>query len=168
MELFEYLQHLYDYNAWANQQAIAAAEGLSDEQLHRAQGHSWGSVHGVLLHMLNAEWIWLQRWQGNSPEAFLTVEEFPTLTAIQIRWNSLEAELRSFLHQQTAESLQSEIAYTNTRGETFHLPLWQMVVHVANHNTHHRGELAAMFALLNTPHAEEDWLHYFLHQTGQR
>jgi uncharacterized damage-inducible protein DinB len=41
--------------------------------------------------------------------------------------------------------------------------LWQLLGHVANHGTHHRGELAAMFAMMEAPHPEEDW--YFFFQT---
>ncbi|MGH2521990.1 MAG: DinB family protein [Anaerolineales bacterium] len=36
------------------------------------------------------------------------------------------------------------------------------MLHVANHGTHHRGELAAMLALLNAPHPEDDLLDYFI------
>jgi uncharacterized damage-inducible protein DinB len=39
------------------------------------------------------------------------------------------------------------VTYSNFSGETFRLPLWQMMVHIVNHETHHRGELAAMYAL---------------------
>jgi uncharacterized damage-inducible protein DinB len=40
------------------------------------------------------------------------------------------------------------MSYSNFKGE-FHVPLWQMLMHVPNHETHHRGELAAMFALMD-------------------
>ena len=76
--------------------------------------------------------------------------------------------MRAFVKAQTPDTLLAEIGYTNTRGENFHLPLWQMMLHVPNHNTHHRGELAAIYALMGVEHAEEDWLHYFLQKSGQR
>jgi uncharacterized damage-inducible protein DinB len=41
------------------------------------------------------------------------------------------------------------------------------MAHLANHGTHHRGELAAMFAMLAAPHPEDDWLIYLLSQSGQ-
>ena len=44
----------------------------------------------------------------------------------------------------------------NPKGETFTLSLWQMMVQPPNHNTHHRGELAAMLALMNISHPEEE------------
>ena len=60
------------------------------------------------------------------------------------------------------------LTYTNAKGETFTLPLWQMMAHVPNHNTHHRGELAAMFALMNASHPEEEVVQYFLIRSGQK
>jgi uncharacterized damage-inducible protein DinB len=76
--------------------------------------------------------------------------------------------MRNFVRVQTPDKLQAEIAYTNTKSETFHLPLWQIMIHVPNHNTHHRGELAAMFALMNGQHPEEEVVQYFLERSSQR
>jgi uncharacterized damage-inducible protein DinB len=167
MELVEYLANLYDYSYWANQRVLAAAESLTGAELTQAQGHSWGTIQGTLLHMMNAEWIWLSRWHGESPKGFFDPAEFPTLAPIKHRWAELESEMRRFVAQQTNATLTEEIVYTNTKGKTYRLPLWQMMVHVANHGTHHRGELAAMFATLNAPHPEDDWLQYWLEISGQ-
>jgi len=168
MDLPEYLQQLYDYHYWANHRILTAAEGLTEEQLHRQQGHSWGNIHGVLLHMMNAEWIWLQRWKGESPKAFFGPEDFPTLAALRERWDELEAEMRAFVADQTPQSLEREVTYTTTLGKTYCLLLWQMMVHVPNHGTHHRGELAAMFASMDALHPEEEVIHYALEKSGQR
>jgi len=168
MNIKDYLQQLYAYNYWANQRYFAVAEGLSDEQLHRMQGHSWGDVHAMLVHMLSSEWAWLQRWKGSSPKAPLAREDFPTLASLKQRWSEQEREMLSFINTQTEASLQTVISYSNFSGETFSLPLWQMLVQPPNHNTHHRGELAAMFALMNVPHPEEEVIQYFLNLSGQK
>ena len=166
MDLVEYFQHLYDYNVWANHRSLLAARGLTREQFFRQLGHSWGSVHGVLLHIMNSEWIWLSRWKGHSPDAFPPANEFPTLEALQERWEALETEMQEFLVSQTPDSLELQIQYRTTRGSPRSQVLWQMMAHVPNHGTHHRGELAAMFATLDVEHEEEDFLHYFLEKQG--
>jgi uncharacterized damage-inducible protein DinB len=168
MNVKDYINQVYDYNYWANKRYFAVAEDLTDEQLHKTQGHSWGDVHGVLVHMLSSEWVWLQRWHGTSPKGHLNKDDFPTLTALKERWDKVEAEMRGFIETQTEESLQSVIAYGNFSGEAFRVLLWQMLMHVANHETHHRGELAAMFALMNVPHPEEEVIQYFLNLSGQK
>ncbi len=164
----DYLAQLYDYNYWANKCVLAVAHTLTHEQLYQKHGHSWGSVHGVLMHMINAEWIWLQRWQGESPKTFPLDEQFPTVSDLRRRWAGVEREMLDFIAAQTPTSLLRSVTYTSTKGETYTIVLWKMMVHVPNHGTHHRGELAAMFATMEVPHPEDDWLHYFLIQSGQR
>lgn len=168
MNTKEYLQQLYDYNYWANHRYFAVAEGLTDEQLHRKQGHSWDSVHAVLVHMLSSEWVWLERWNGNSPQGHLSAADFPTLAALKERWSQQEADMASFIADQTEDSLERVVTYRNFSGESFDVPLWQMLMHVANHETHHRGELAAMFAVMDVPHPEEEVIQYFLNLSGQK
>jgi uncharacterized damage-inducible protein DinB len=168
MVSLQYLNQLYDYNYWANHRLIATAETLSNEQLFRQHGHSWGSVQGVLVHMMSAEWVWLRRCQGESPRAMLNWDDYPTVGVLAERWAQIESEMLGFINTQSPESLSRAIAYTNTRGITFTLELWKMLVHVANHSTHHRGELASMFAMMDVPHPEDDWLFYFLERSGQQ
>ena len=167
MELKTYLIELYDYNYWGNKRYLAVAESLNEEQLFRAQGHSWGNVHAVLVHMMSSERMWLQRWNGE-PSSILDAKDFAGVAPIQEYWVRVEKNMRDFIAQQSEESLQRPVSYTNPKGETFTLPLWQMMVQPPNHNTHHRGELAAMFALMNVPHPEEEVIQYFLDKSGQK
>lgn len=166
MELKSYLEHLYDYNYWANKRYLAVAESLSEDQLFRKQGHSWDSVHAVLVHMMSSERMWPQRWRGEIG-TFLDPKDFPTILSVREYWVDVEKNMLTFLASQTEESLLREVTFTNLRGQTFTLPLWQMVVQPPNHNTHHRGELAAMFALMSVPHPEEEIVQYFLIKSGQ-
>ncbi len=162
-----YLKALFSYNRWANRRALVDARRLSPEQFTRDQGHSWGSIRDVLVHMMGAEWIWLERCQGRSPSALPDGAGFPDVDALEERWQAVHRDLVNHVQAQTDDSLQEVISYTTTGGRRFSLPRWQILVHVANHSTHHRGELAAMFALLDVPHQEEDWYYYFLKDSGQ-
>ena len=168
MQLKAFLKQIYDYTYWANGRYITVAEGLTAEQLHRKQGHSWDDVHSVLLHMLSSETVWLRRWRGESPSAHLEPGDYPDLAAVKEKWQRVEQEMLSFIEEQTDQTLQSEIAYSNFAGQRFRVPLWQMLAHVPNHETHHRGELAAMFALMNVAHPEEEVIQYFLDLSGQK
>jgi uncharacterized damage-inducible protein DinB len=167
MELKTYLQELYEYNYWANKRYLTVAEMLTEEQFFRKQGHSWDSVQAIFVHMMSSERMWPQRWHGKQGP-FLDPKDFPTADSIREYWVDVEKNLRAFVAEQTEESLLRPITYTNLKGETFTLPLWQMAVQPPNHNTHHRGELAAMFALMNIPHPEEEVVQYFLIKSGQQ
>ena len=167
MNLKDYLTELYNYNYWANKRYLIVAETLTEEQLFRKQGHSWDSVHEVFVHMMSSERMWPQRWRGEKGE-FLDAKDFPTIASIREYWVDVEKTMRAFIAGQAEESLLREVTYTNPKDETFTLPLWQMMVQPPNHNTHHRGELAAMFALMNIPHPEEELVQYFLDRSGQK
>lgn len=167
MQLKNYLEHLYDYSYWANKRYLAVADTLTEEQLFRKQGHSWDSVHALFVHMMSSEQMWPARWRGEKA-SFVDPKQFPRVASIRDYWVDVETNMRGFIAEQTEESLLRDVTYTNPKGETFTLPLWQMVVQPPNHNTHHRGELAAMFALMNIPHPEEEIVQYFLVKSGQK
>jgi uncharacterized damage-inducible protein DinB len=167
MEFKTYLTELYEYNYWANKRYLAVAETLTTEQLIRKQGHSWDSVHAIFVHIMSSERMWQQRWRGENG-TFLNPQDFPTAASIREYWVEVEQNMRGFIAKQTEQSLLNNITFTNPKGETFTLPLWQMVVQPPNHNTHHRGELAAMFALMNIPHPEEEVVQYYLIKSGQK
>jgi len=167
MNIKDFLIELYDYNYWANKRYLAVAETLTAEQLFRKQGHSWDSVHAVLVHMMSSERMWPMRWHGGNG-TFLDPKDFPTAASIREYWIEVEQNMRGFIAEQTESSLMNEVTYINPKGETFTLPLWQMVIQPPNHNTHHRGELSAMFALMNILNPEEEVVQYYLIKSGQK
>jgi uncharacterized damage-inducible protein DinB len=112
--------------------------------------------------MLAAETIWLRRWQGLSPKALRRAEDLPTLADVRGEWALVEREVRGLIADCDEARLAADFTYTNTRGHTFTLPLGPVMLHVANHGTHHRGELVAMLAVLEQPHPEDDLLRYLL------
>ena len=116
MQLKEYLQELYEYNYWANKRYLAVAESLTEEQLFRKQGHSWDSVHAVLVHMMSSERMWPQRWRGEKG-SFLDPKDFSTVASIREYWVEVERNMRDFIAEQTEESLQRSVTYTNPKGE---------------------------------------------------
>jgi uncharacterized damage-inducible protein DinB len=68
-----------------------------------------------------------------------------------------------FLGALTSDQLAKTVAYTNTMGERYAYPVWQMMVHLVNHGTHHRSELAEMLTQLGSPPPSLDLLVYYDH-----
>ncbi|MHB8652242.1 MAG: DinB family protein [Terriglobia bacterium] len=138
------IQVLYDYNKWANARVLDAVSKLNSEQFTRDLENSFRSVRETLVHTLSAEWIWLERWKGISPKSMLGAAELTDLEAIRTRWDKVESERAEFIRSLTPERLQAAISYVNTRGQAFAYPLWQMMVHVVNHSTYHRGQITTL------------------------
>ena len=61
------LHRLYNHRAWANEKLVEAAATLSPDQLRQPQSIGQGSVWQSLLHMVAAEYLWLETILGNDP-----------------------------------------------------------------------------------------------------
>ena len=156
----EYIRTLYQYSAWANGRILDTAAGLAPGQLIEGAGASYGSVRDTLVHTMSAQWIWLQRWKGVSPRAGLRAADFPDLDAIRTHWAALERETRDFVDGLGEAQLARVISYTNTRGEEWAYPLWQMLIHQVNHATQHRSEAAMLLTQMGHSPGDLDLLVY--------
>ncbi len=147
--MLDYIHMIYDYNYWANQRLLDACERLSQAELDAPTKNGYPSLRATLVHALHANWIWLSRWQGVSPRSVLDERDFPTLAAIRERWRDEEQRTRAFLATLTEEKLATDVTYQNLKGVSFTLPLWQTLVHLVNHGTQHRSEVAFMLTALD-------------------
>jgi uncharacterized damage-inducible protein DinB len=142
------LRRLIDYTVWANHRVMRAAATLDGEAFRRDLGSSHGGVRGTLVHTLGAEWIWLERWKGFSPTKPLDESEFADLLAVRDRWTTIEEHRESWFASLPAGAPGEVIAYRNLAGQPNRSPLWQLVQHVANHSTYHRGQVITMIRQL--------------------
>jgi uncharacterized damage-inducible protein DinB len=143
------LSRLLDYTVWANHRSMRAAATLSLADFKRDLGSSYGGVRGTLTHILASEWIWLERWKGVSPAAPPFDEgEFKDIVVLRERWKAIEDHRASWLDSQKAEAGRQSIKYRNLAGQSFEAPLWQLVQHVANHSTYHRGQVTSLLRQL--------------------
>lgn len=152
---------LFRYNRWANARVLDAAGRLTQEQFTRDMPGSFRSVRSTLAHILSAEWVWLERWKGTSPPALLDPADFPDLEALEARWAGVEREQRDFVEAATEEALGKVVAYVNTKGETWRYPLSQMMQHVVNHSSYHRGQVTTLLRQLGAEPAATDLLLFF-------
>lgn len=137
-----------EYNKWANARMLDAASKLTSEQFLADLQSSHRSVRDTLAHTLAAEWIWLERWKGTSPNALFTATDFPTHESLRARWTQVETDYTEFFKGLSDEALETVIAYTNTKGERWEYPLGSMIQHLMNHSTYHRGQVTTMLRQL--------------------
>jgi uncharacterized damage-inducible protein DinB len=165
----EYLRILIDYNYWARDRALASAEALSPEQLTKPLGSSFSSVLDTLIHIRYAEWIWFNRWQGQSPSAPPDASALTTIAALRESWTPLEKQIRSFVGSLSAADLHHSLDYKAMNGQPHTSPFWQMIVHVVNHGSYHRGQIATMLRQLGAKPAQStDMIAFFREQSVAR
>ena len=152
---------LYDYNYWATRRIVGAAANLTAEQFTAPTPLSWGSVRDVLTHVLGAEWVWRLRCQeGLAPAKLLNPTAFPTLDALLVRWGQEEAAMRAYVGNLADDALNSPITYRNTAGKAFEAVLWQILLHVVNHGTQHRAEVAHVLTSMGHSPGDIDFIVY--------
>lgn len=139
------IQLLFDYNYWANQLMLTTAVNLSPEQFTQPTDFPWGDVRRTLIHLLDAEHMWrnlCQTSQVVNPRLG-EIEEFPTLESIADYWHIEEQAMRAYLNSLTDDDVESILRYDIPEG-TRERVLWHCLVHVVNHGTQHRSEIATM------------------------
>ena len=144
------IRGLYDYHWWANHRLWDVATTLGDG-VERDVGSqfSFPTLKAMFAHIYGADWIWLERWQGKTPTKLPGGADFPTWKALRGRWDAFEGEQRGFIGSLRAEDVDRVLTYRNTQGTEFHVALWRLLQHVANHATHHRSEVATMLTMLS-------------------
>jgi uncharacterized damage-inducible protein DinB len=151
---------LYEYNAWANTRILNAASRVTAEQFLAPAPFSYGDLRGTLVHILFAEWIWRNRWEGHSPTKWLLPEDFPTFESLRSRWQTEEKALMAFVENISDADLGKNIQYNRMSGESRENVLWHLMAHLVNHGTQHRGEAAAILTEYGHSPGDIDFIIY--------
>lgn len=148
MDRLASLNELYAYNRWANDRLLSAVERIPQPGIDQDLGSSFPSIRATLLHMLAAEWLWLSRWQGVSPQAMPAEWADASLGELRLRWREIEEQQQAFLGQLREEGLDHQVEYRKLAGDRMQSTVEQMLRHVVNHATYHRGQVVTMMRQL--------------------
>ncbi len=143
-------QHLAGYNAWANGRIYDAVAQLSDEQRWRDIGLFFGSLGGTLNHLLVADRVWMKRFtsEGEHPTKLNAIihRDFAELRAAR---KAEDRRIIAYADQLTTEQLDATFTYQMmTRPDMVTSKLWPDLLHVFNHQTHHRGQAHTGLSIL--------------------
>lgn len=147
---------LFDYTVWANHRVMRAAATLAPDDFRRDLHSSHGGVRGTLAHILSAEWLWVERFKGVNPPGLMDEGDFPDVVALRDRWAVVEEHRRSWLGSLRPKALAETLHYRDTKGHQHAQPLWQLVQHVANHSTYHRGQVMLLLRQLGAKPVSTD------------
>jgi uncharacterized damage-inducible protein DinB len=137
------LATLFKYDDWANQRILAATAGLTPEQFLAKTDPSGKSVRDILVHVLGAAWIWRMRLEhGAAPTRLLDPADFPTYAGLVERWREEQAGWSAYAAGLVDDEVNRPVLYRNTKGDLFEAVMWQILLHVVNHGTQHRAEVA--------------------------
>lgn len=155
------IRTLIEFNYWGNHRALDACAGLTPEQFMRDLGNSFPSVRDTLAHILGAEWIWHERWHGRSPKTLLLPGDFPDLASIRARWGDVESDSRKFVGGLNEATLARVHEYRLVSGVASAQPLWQLIQHLVNHGSYHRGQITMMLRILGAKPMGTDLITFY-------
>jgi uncharacterized damage-inducible protein DinB len=148
------LKTLLEYHYWARDRVLDAAEALPPEQFTRDLGSSFPSIRETLVHVYSSEWAWHSRWQGDSPTAHLSADRFPDVPALRHAWQEQEGRTRAFLDGLGDAGIDRVIEYKLMNGQPGASSFSQMLQHIVNHGSYHRGQVTTMLRQLGAQPAK--------------
>lgn len=153
-----YFVLLGQYNHWMNDKLYRAAQALTAEQLAADQGAFFSSVLGTLNHIMVADIMWLKRFARHpgQMEVLAPVVALPQPKAldeilhadIETWWparKQLDDVITQWCGGLSQWDTQQPLAYTNRKGEAYRKQLGMLIMHMFNHQTHHRGQASTLF-----------------------
>jgi uncharacterized damage-inducible protein DinB len=130
-----------DYTTWASGRLLDVANRLTPEELTRDFGTADKNVLGSLAHIYAADRIWMARIEAQPPAPFITDED-RDLAVLNREWPALLDVWKQWAAGLNDQTLAERASYLDFKGNPWTTPYWQIILHVVNHGTHHRGQVS--------------------------
>jgi uncharacterized damage-inducible protein DinB len=174
MGKLELVREMYQFNEWANGRILDCAAKVSEVDLRARPPGQYISIIADLAHLIGGQVTWLGRWKtGVTPADVLRFDEMDSLAEVQAEAETSHRELREYFGGLTDAEVEAKATYemwinpswpddkkAMLAGKTQEWPRWQMFLHLANHGSYTRGEIALLLTGLDASPGEIDFLHY--------
>lgn len=143
----QFLQRFFEYNYQINQ--------LLDSKFQSYNYQLEGEIIRLVNHLMNAHQIWIERIESNitlkNPWEDFPVESF--------------SSRNQTLYERTLEILDSAdfekiIAYKSFSGAKFEKKVSDILIHIVNHSTYHRGQIAQLMRKHGLEPVPSDYIHW--------
>ena len=147
--LKDHFLHLLKYNDWATREAAESITGFEKKNQRSVE---------LLSHIVSAQKVWLnrtlQRDVHSDPWQKHTVEECISHSTSQT------SEWINLLESMSEKDLDKRIEYTNSKGEIYNNTIKDIVMHLINHSTYHRAQIATLVRQAGGEPAKTDYIFY--------
>jgi uncharacterized damage-inducible protein DinB len=161
------LLDLVRYDDWATARLVSAMAQVSDAAFSTPIASSFGSVRDTFAHILSANWVWLSRWRGHSPAALPPWLATATREELLSRLDELRLERAGYLDGVAEPGFEAPIEYRTLAGAEFRHALGDLVRHVVNHSTYHRGQAVTQLRQLGVVPLSTDFILYRRESSSQ-
>ncbi len=138
------LEQYAAYNLLANQRLTEVINNLSDEKIHEEIVSSFSSIYKTLLHLWDVESIWWQRMKLTETQVWQSETFKGSLTELIKNLLTQSKQWKEWVELATEAAINHEFLYRNSKADQFKQPTHDMLLHLFNHQTYHRGQLVTM------------------------
>jgi uncharacterized damage-inducible protein DinB len=144
----ELLKQYAVFNTWASRKIITVILSLPEEKQMTELPSSFSSLYKTVLHMWDAESIWWQRMKLHERIIRPSDNFKGSMKDVSNGLLSQSKQWEEWVGQASELALEHVFQYPTFSGDQFKQPTWQMLLHVFNHGTYHRGQLINMLRQL--------------------
>jgi len=163
------IKMFYAYNSWATSQLIKSMEQLREEEVSEPGCSGNGSIRETMAHLLSTQWGWFS-WFDKSRSAQesialrLTVKDITGEEKLSQKWEEIGQQTNACVEKLTETDVNEIWSASLPNGFTMSLPLWQLLLHVANHGTHTRAQIIAAIRRFGYDPGSYEFFRYALSQ----
>lgn len=163
-----HFQTMAVYNGWANARLYEAVGKLLPAEFAAPRSGFFPSLSKTLNHILVGDTIWMGRMDGTgSPGASKLDQTLHTdFAALKAARVAMDRRIVAFVDGLLPQRLGENLSYHTTTGEAMVTRMDQVLAHVFNHQTHHRGQAHAMLSSTDVAPPPLDMI-YFLRETAK-
>ena len=144
----ELLKQMAVYNVWAHKKIMDAVLSIPVEKQKAEMPSSFSNLEKTILHMWDAESIWWQRMKLHE-RLMIPSENFKGTTVEAVNGLLSQSALwEAWVNNVSDNMLEHVFEFRNKKGDQIKMPIWQMLTHIFNHGTYHRGQLVNMLRQL--------------------
>ena len=136
-----------EYNLWANKRIADILNELPENILNQPFPSSFKSILKTVQQLCFAENLWYKRIKISRIENIPAISLDTTIQQLNYSWLNCSQLWIDLIKYCNENELQKNLDYTSLKGEKFCQPLWQLLQHLFNHQTYHRGQLITLFHL---------------------
>ena len=145
--MIDHIRLLARYNRIANERLYDKCSELSDDEYRAQRKGSFGSIHALLNHILLGDRIWMSRFRGEGKTTPpLATVLYDNLAELRSARTADDAAIESFFAAADNGFLGRKLSYTNSKGQHCTDAALNAVLHMFNHQTHHRGQVHVMLS----------------------
>jgi len=167
MNMKHYAFQQYDYHVWANKRVFEHLKQLPPEIYRREVQSVFKCAADLVSHIFNVDNVWLNVIKG---ESFMTIlkkmkelQEKTTgvsLEEMETFYSGVTLQYEAFFAEQ--KDLDLIVHPEHPKLGKLTASLSDLIQHVVNHGTYHRGNLTAMLRQMGHPGVPTDYI-YFLY-----